>query len=132
MRECVLVLAAATAIASGASAAAEGVFGVWQTQATDDGRYLQVETHPCADDEAKVCGTIVGAFGGARPDSVGKAIIWDMAPDGPNAWDDGKIWKADEDKVYDSGMKLQGDTLKVSGCILAGLICKSQKWPRVR
>ena len=127
-----LTLIVLTAVLGVTIARADGVFGTWQTEATDDGRYLQVETHPCVDDAQKVCGTIAGAFGGAREDSVGKAIIWDMAPDGPNAWDDGRIWKADEDKIYDSEMKLQGDTLKVSGCILAGLICKSQTWPRVR
>lgn len=115
---------------SGAQAA--DVFGVWQSESTTDGRYLQIEVHPCAADAAKVCGTVVGAFGGARQDSIGKPIIWDMVPDGPDAWDDGKIWKADEDKVYDSSMKLQGDTLIVSGCVLGGLICKSQHWPRVR
>jgi uncharacterized protein (DUF2147 family) len=115
---------------SGAQAA--DVFGVWQSEKTDDGRYLQIEVHPCAGDAAKVCGTVVGAFGGARQDSIGKPIIWDMVPDGPGAWDDGKIWKADEDKVYASSMKLQGDTLVVSGCVLGGLICKSQRWPRVR
>lgn len=127
-----LTLIVLTAVLAATPVLADGVFGTWQTEATDGGRYLQVETHPCADDAQKVCGTIVGAFGGAREDGVGKRIIWDMAPDGPNAWDDGRIWKADEDKVYDSEMKLQGDTLKVSGCILAGLICKSQTWPRVR
>ncbi len=125
-------LVALAAVLAATTAGAEGVFGVWQTQATDDGRYLQVETKPCADDSSKVCGAIVGAFGGARADSVGKPMIWDMVPDGPNTWDDGRIWKPDEDKIYDAGMKLQGDVLKVSGCILGGLICKSQKWPRVR
>lgn len=123
----------ALAVMLGAAAAkADGVFGVWQSEKSDDGRYLQIEVHPCADDAAKVCGTIVGAFGGARQDSVGKPIIWDMLPDGANAWDDGRIWKADEDKVYDSEMELEGDTLIVSGCVLGGLICKSQSWPRVR
>jgi uncharacterized protein (DUF2147 family) len=29
-------------------------------------------------------------------------------------------------------MELRGDTLVVSGCVLGGLICKSQDWPRVR
>ena len=127
MRMGFLLIAALAA--SGAEATE--VFGVWQSQKTDDGRYLQIEVHPCAADSAKVCGTVVGAFGGARQDSIGKPIIWDVVPDGANAWDDGRIWKADEDKVYASSMKLQGDMLVVSGCVLGGLICKSQRWPRV-
>ncbi len=129
MRAAWLVVAAALG-ASGAQA--QEVFGVWQSEKTDDGRYLHIEVQPCADDRAKVCGTIVGAFGGAGQENVGKPIIWDMLPGGRNAWDDGKIWKADEDKVYDSEMELRGDTLVVSGCVLGGLICKSQTWPRVR
>lgn len=124
-------LIAATAL--GASAAqAQEVFGVWQSERTDNGRYLHIEVHACADDAAKVCGTIVGAFGGASQDNIGKPIIWDMVPEGAGTWDDGRIWKADEDKVYDSEMELRGDTLLVSGCVLGGLICRSQNWPRVR
>ena len=129
MRATWLIMAAALC-ASGAQA--QDVFGVWQSERTDDGRYLHIEVHACADDQAKVCGTIVGAFGGAAEANVGKPIIWDMAPDGPGAWNGGRIWKADEDKVYRSEMELQGDTLVVSGCVLGGLICKSQNWPRVR
>lgn len=108
------------------------VFGTWQTQKNEDGKYLHIDVQPCADDAAKVCGTIIGAFGGANEANIGKRLIWDMVPDGANEWDDGEIWKADEDKVYDSEMSLQGDVLTVSGCVLGGLICKSQDWPRVK
>ena len=132
MRAGWLIIAAVAAIIGGSGAEAQEVFGVWQSEKTDDGRYLHIEVHPCAADGAKVCGTIAGAFGGASEANIGKPIIWDMVPDGPNAWDDGRIWKVDEDKVYDSGMELRGDTLVVSGCVLGGLICRSQSWPRVR
>ena len=112
------------------AAQAEDVFGVWQTEKTEDGRYLHVDVQPCANDAASVCGTIVGAFGGASEANVGKAVIWDMVPDGPNAWDDGKVWKADEDKIYNAKMELKGQVLQVSGCVLGGMICKSQDWAR--
>ncbi len=114
-----------------ASVSAEGVYGVWQSEKNDEGKYVHIEVHPCASSADQVCGTITGAFGGANEDSIGKAIIWDMTPDGANSWDDGKIWKADDDEVYSSKMTLDGDVLSVSGCILGGLICKSQDWPRV-
>jgi uncharacterized protein (DUF2147 family) len=123
---------AAAAILWASAAPAADVFGIWQTEKTDDGRYLHVEVHPCAGDAGKVCGTIVGAFGGASEANVGKPVIWDMTPDGPNAWDDGKVWKADEDKVYASKMALEGEVLEVSGCVLAGMICKSQDWSRAQ
>jgi uncharacterized protein (DUF2147 family) len=125
-------LVVAAALGACGAAQAQEVFGVWQSEKTDDGRYLHIEVHPCADDRGKVCGTIAGAFGGASAANIGRPIIWDMVPEGPNAWDDGRIWKVDEDKVYDSEMELRGDTLVVSGCVLGGLICKSQNWPRVR
>lgn len=127
-----IVLAIAGALLAG-SALANDVYGTWQTQKNDEGKYLHVDVQPCADDAAKVCGTIIGAFGGANEANIGKRLIWDMVPDDePNEWDNGQIWKADEDKVYDSEMELNGDILTVSGCILGGLICKSQEWPRVK
>ena len=125
-----LATAAAVALLAG-TAQANDVFGIWQSQKNDEGKYLHIKVHACESDGGKVCGTIVGAFGGASDANVGKPIIWDMTPDGANAWEDGKIWKADEDEVYDSEMELNGDTLQVSGCILFGQICKSQNWPRV-
>ena len=122
-----------TALALGsAPAMANDVFGIWQSEKNDEGKYIHIEVHACKSDAAKVCGTIVAAFGGATEANIGKPIIWDMTPDGPNEWEDGKIWKADDDEVYDSEMKLEGDVLKVSGCILFGQICKSQSWPRVK
>lgn len=119
-------------VVAAAPAFANDVFGVWATQKNDEGKFVEVEVHACKTDASKVCGTIVSAKGGADEKVVGKAIIWDMTADGSNSWDDGKIWKADDDEVYDSEMELNGNTLKVSGCVLGGLICRSQDWPRVK
>lgn len=113
-------------------ALANDVYGVWETQKNDEGKYVEVEIHACKTDSAKVCGTIIAAKGGANPEVVGKPIIWDMTADGANAWEDGKIWKADDDEVYSSEMELSGNVLTVSGCVLGGLICRSQDWPRVK
>ena len=126
-------LAALTLVAmlTATAAQANEVFGTWQTEKSD-GKYLHVDVHACASDASKVCGTISAAFGGATESNVGKPIIWDMTPAAANTWEDGKIWKADEDEVYDSEMELSGGKLKVSGCILFGQICKSQVWPRVK
>ena len=114
---------------------ADGAFGIWKTEEKDDGRFLHVEMHPCADKPAQICGTIAGAFNGVSQANIGKPIIWDMEPHArkTNRWDDGKIWKVDDDKIYNSGMKLRADgILEVSGCILGGLICKSQEWTPVK
>ena len=129
MRKLMLMVASAALFST--TAVANDVFGIWQTQKNDEGKYLHIKVHACESDAGKVCGTIVGAYGGATEANIGKPLIWDMTPDGANAWSDGKIWKADEDEVYDSEMELSGDKLEVSGCILFGQICKSQTWPRV-
>ncbi|MFK7942177.1 MAG: DUF2147 domain-containing protein [Paracoccaceae bacterium] len=129
MRTTLIVLA--FAVAAG-PAVANDVFGIWQTEKNNEGKYLEVEVHACEADPAKVCGTIVAAKGGAEQSVVGKPMIWDMAVDAANEWDDGKIWKPDDDEVYSSQMQLEGNTLTVSGCVLGGLICRSQAWPRVK
>ena len=121
---------AATLIAG--PALAQGIEGVWKTEPNDEGKYLHVRVGPCESDPAQVCGIIDGAFNGATEANVGKPIIWDMVPQGGNEWDDGTIWKVDDDEEYDSEMELRDDgILEVSGCVLAGLICKSQDWTRV-
>jgi len=43
----------------------------------------------------------------------------------------GKIYAPDTKKWYKSKMTLQADDkLKVSGCVLGGVICRSQVWTR--
>ncbi len=126
----IIPIAAALVILAG-QAQANDVFSTWQSEANAEGKYLHIEVHACEANAAQVCGTIVGAFGGADAGNIGKPIIWDMEADGSSAWDDGKIWKADDDEVYDSEMALTGGNLEVSGCILFGQICRSQTWTRV-
>lgn len=109
-------------------ALAEGVYGVWKTESNRDGAYLHVEIGDCGD---KLCGTITKTVNSENQEIVGRKIIEEMNADGPNKWDDGTIWKPDTDEVYDSEMTLEGQVLKVSGCVLAGMVCKSQDWTRV-
>ncbi len=42
----------------------------------------------------------------------------------------GKVNKLDEDKTYTGKAKVTGNTMKLSGCALAGLICKSESLKR--
>lgn len=125
-----LVAALAAMTLSGAARADEPI-GIWMTQPKDDGRYLHVEIAPCTDSGFTLCGTAVGAFGGAKQETVGKRIFWDMAPDGDGAWDGGTVWAADEDKTYGGRIEMNGAALEISGCVLGGLICRGQDWTRV-
>lgn len=110
------------------------VLGVWRTQTNDEGSYLHVEIKKC---EKKLCGTIIEAFrkGDEKVEdyeNAGKQMIWAMKVQGNGKWAGGKIWAPDTDKTYRSKMALQanGAELKVSGCVAAGLICRSQKWTK--
>jgi len=116
------------------AALADPVEGVWQTLPDDNGRYGHVEIVLCG---AALCGVLVRAFdadGTEKPDSenIGKQIVWDMMADGPNHYDNGKVWAPDRDKVYRAKMDLDGDRLAVSGCVLGGLICRASQWTRVK
>jgi len=124
-----LTLAALIALAP-AAALADEVGGVWKSEPGDGGKYIHVEIAPCDAGQSTLCGTIVGAFAGAKQGVVGKPIIWDMEPDGENAWSGGTIWAPDEDETYRSKMRLDGAVLVVSGCVLGGLICRGQDWTR--
>jgi len=128
--------AVALALALSASPAmATDVFGVWQSQPSDTGAYIHVQIGQCSGNPGLVCGKIIDAFKGdpnRRPQVVGRDIIQNMEPDGANAWSGGTIWAPDDDETYSSKMKLKGDVLEVSGCILAGLVCRGQDWTRLK
>ena len=125
-------LFAATALVlagAGAALAADPVEGVWKTE-VDDGAYAHIAITPCG---ADICGTIAKALDASGPnasENVGKRIVWDMTPEGSGKYGSGKIWRPSNDKVYRSKMALNGNTLKVSGCI--GPICLGQTWTRVQ
>ncbi|SDF12327.1 Uncharacterized conserved protein, DUF2147 family [Celeribacter baekdonensis] len=122
--------AALAAVAFAAPAfAADPVVGTWKTQ-VDDGHYAYVDIAPCG---AQICGTIAKAFdanGPIKSDNIGKPIVWDMMAQGGGGYGKGKIWQPSTGKVFSSKMALNGDTLKVAGCV--GPICKKQTWTRVK
>lgn len=123
-----LTAAAALALSVGAGFA-DPVEGTWKTE-VDDGHYAHIDIAPCG---AAICGVIAQAFdeNGVIPsENIGKQLVWDMVAKGDGAYGGGKIWQPSKDKIYKSKMALNGDTLKVSGCV--GPICKKQTWSRVK
>ncbi|MHC0054129.1 DUF2147 domain-containing protein [Actibacterium sp. D379-3] len=124
-----LGILAALGICLAGTAIADPVEGTWQTE-VDDGGYGHVKIVPCGE---QICGTLVRSFTEAgevnSPDN-GKQIIWDMQVKGGGAYGGGKILNPKMGKVFKSKMTLQGDLLKVSGCV--GPICKKQNWRRVK
>jgi uncharacterized protein (DUF2147 family) len=128
----VKTLATLAALALLASpAAAQEVRGLFQTAPNDDGNVGHVEFYDC---DGLTCGRLVRSFdAGGTPiqsPNAGKNIVWDMEDQGDGSFGKGRIWDPGADKTYRSKMTLDGDQLKVSGCI--GPICRANTWIRVR
>ena len=124
------VLAVSLVLAAPAHAA-DPVIGSWKTQPDDNGHFGFVDVEPCG---AEICGVIGKAYDGAgkelASENVGKQMIWAMQAEGGGQYKGGKIWAPDRNKTYNSRMALNGDTLKVEGCVLG--ICRGQTWTRVK
>jgi uncharacterized protein (DUF2147 family) len=125
------ILAAALAMFAGA-ASADPVLGTWKTAPQDNGHFGHVQIEPCGQ---AFCGVLVRAFDGAgkplESPNIGKRVVWDMEAKGEGRYADGKVWSPDRDKTYNSRMRLSGDSLSVSGCVL-GICRDGGTWTRVR
>jgi uncharacterized protein (DUF2147 family) len=53
-----------------------------------------------------------------------------MMPTGGGNYE-GSITKPSNNKTYSGKARLTGNSLKLSGCVLGGLICDSQVWARL-
>lgn len=61
---------------------------------------------------------------------VGVQLLEDYHPDGPRKWK-GIVYVPDMGRRFTSFISQTApDKLKISGCILGGLICRSQVWKR--
>ena len=64
---------------------------------------------------------------------TGRRILLGMKPTGTADQWKGEVYNAEDGKTYTGYVTLQGDgTLKLQGCVLGGLICKSDVWSRSR
>lgn len=107
------------------AAAFGDVTGVWVTEPNEEtGASGFVEIKPCGE---FMCGTLVGNTAGTST-HTGKKIVWDMRKTSDTNWDEGKIMDPVKEKTYNSYMTLEGDKLRVHGCI--AFICRGQTWTR--
>jgi len=96
---------------------------------------VKVQTGRCGD---KLCGWVVwadqdatadAAASGVRP-IVGTTLLRDYISTSPGNWQ-GHVFVPDMGHTYYSTISLvDANDLKISGCVLGGLICKSQVWHR--
>jgi len=123
------LLAAALALAAG-TAFADPIEGLWQTQ-PDDGAFAHVKIARCG---PNYCGTIVKSFndkGEYKSPNEGKLIVIDMASKGEGAYQ-GQVWRPSNGKTYLGKIALNGDAMKLAGCVAGGLFCAKQSWTRIK
>ncbi len=131
----ILAAAAVLACLSGGAALAADVTGVWLSASGE----TKVRIAPCG---GSLCGTVVWAKGDPKdtenPDAgkqsrpvQGIQMLWGLKPTGKAEEYGGKLYNYKDGKTYDGKMSLSSaDKLKLSGCVLGGVICKSQSWSR--
>ncbi|MDB5644167.1 MAG: hypothetical protein JWN07_3484 [Hyphomicrobiales bacterium] len=120
----VLILFAALAAAAPALAAEPSVTGVWLRE---DGA-AQVRFAPCGDAS---CGYIAWVQDPVHAGDIGLKVFYDMKPAGAGEWK-GSAFNPEDGKTYSGKMLLEGASLKTSGCVFGGLICKSFNWSRLK
>jgi uncharacterized protein (DUF2147 family) len=64
---------------------------------------------------------------------LGVPIVINMKPSGtPDQWT-GDVYNAEDGNTYSGSFALTGpNTAALKGCVMGGLICKSQTWTRVK
>ena len=117
MKTLALVLALGTAVPlAGATTAhaADPIVGTWRL---DDGRTIRF-----AGSGSRFCGKAVGGKFAGR--SIGC-----LSAQGNGRYR-GKITDLSADKTYSGKASVSGNSLKLSGCVLGGLICRSSSATR--
>jgi len=85
------------------------------------------------------CGKIISVIGQTQdvnnPDPakrsrglVGLQMIWDIKP--AEEGFTGQLYNFRDGKVYAGKATFEGEAMRLTGCILGGLICRSQVWTR--
>ena len=112
--------------------AATGLDGLWR----NPGGSVIITIQPC---EASYCGWVQWASEKAVADArkhgtdplVGAKLLSDTVPHGEGRWR-ARLFVPDLDKTSKAELRLVGfDRLKVTGCAVGRLLCKSQVWTRV-
>ncbi len=113
------------------NAQAAGLIGTWTTQ-----KGWKIKMYKCG---AAFCGKVIGGTKATDVHNpkksmrsrkmVGVRMVWGMKKSGSGYA--GKLYNPNDGKIYTGKMSLSGaSSLKLSGCVFGGLICKSQNWRR--
>ena len=113
--------------------AGSGIEGTWRTE-----KGWLVKLFRCG---GAYCGKVVGGttmVDKNNPDPklrqrkvVGIRLLWGLKESG-GVWK-GKLYNPKDGKTYTGSIKpVSANALKLSGCILGGLLCRSQTWKRAQ
>ena len=125
------ILLALTLAAGATASPVDPVVGLW----TNPKGSLTVRTRRCG---AELCATVVAASEKAKAKAarggvdrlIGTEIFSDYRRDG-NEWA-GTLYLPDRDRRVSSVLEPgDGRSMKISGCLIGRMICKSQVWTRV-
>ena len=123
-----LMLAASTSVLPQPAATP---IGVWQNPKGT----IRVRTRLCGN---LLCGNIVWASAKAMADArdagvnslIGTELLSDYRHSGAGLWT-GQVYVPDQGRRFYSTIEQKGpNDIRISGCILGGLLCKRQDWTR--
>ena len=128
MKKLILAIVAVFGMAT-AAAAQDAAVGIWQTE-VDDGSFAHIVMQPCG---GAVCGTIQRTFNADGSEyqspNIGKQIVINMVPNGDGSYN-GQVFRPSNGKTYTGKMQVNGNSLRLQGCVAGGLLCASQNWVR--
>jgi uncharacterized protein (DUF2147 family) len=128
----VAMLCAGAATSRAAAAEAPTVYGLW----LNPRKSVEVQTRSCG---PTLCGSIVWANAEAVSDArdagidklMGLQLLSGYRQKGRGLWQ-GRVYVPDLGRSFFSRIEqIAPDRLKISGCILGGVLCKSQTWTRL-
>lgn len=127
-----LMLLGMASILCSAAPPVRSIYGIWQNPRGS----VRVRAGPCG---AALCGWVVWASAQAIQDAreggteqlVGTEIMHNYKQTSAAHWE-GQVFVPDMgNRFFSTIRQIADDRIKVSGCILHGLICKSQLWERL-
>lgn len=119
-----IMMGVAALVVSAGAALADPVEGRWRSP-TSEGKSLVVNIVPCS---SGICGVVDSVSSNSDQGIVGKTMIWGMQPQGGGKYSGGKVWAPDQDKTYNGKLTLNGNTLKIQGCVFG--ICRGETFTR--
>ena len=108
------------------------VYGLWQNPRAT----VRVRIGACGQ---MLCGTVAAATSSAQADAraagvnplIGVQLLQDYHQVDTDRWA-GRVFVPDMGRTFSSRIvQVRPDTLQISGCLIGGMLCKSQLWTRV-